>query len=46
MFFCRAIGMRIFHGFVKTFGSWIVASYWMVSASSIVYRSVTRSASL
>ena len=42
MFFCRSSGMLIFQVFVNTLGSWMVASYWMVSASSIVYRSVTQ----
>jgi len=33
MFFCRAKGMLIFQDFVNTLGSWMAASYWMVSAS-------------
>ena len=42
----RTSGTLIFQDFVNTLGSWMVASYWMVSASSIVYRSITFIASL
>ena len=46
MFLWRCSGMLIFQGRVNTLASSIVASYWIVSASSIVYRSITLSASL